>query len=77
MDNVSLQNQIIRKILHTSNKHLLEYLDTLLSKENSKEVYPLNDFEKQILNESNVDYSAGRIVSNDEVFEKLETWLGE
>ena len=75
MDNTSLQNQIIRKILHTSNKHLLEYLDTLLSKENSKEVYPLNDFEKQILNESNVDYSAGRVISNDEVFKKLETML--
>jgi len=77
MNTVNLQNQIIQKILHTSDKSLLEYLDALLSKENNQSVYHLSSIEKQLISESNSDYATGKTIQNDEVFNKLEKWLNK
>ena len=78
MNTIELQNTIIRKILTIKDNQLLDYLNGILSidKENSTS-YKLNDFEKQVINESLVDYKNGHVISNDNVFSKTERWLEE
>ena len=78
MNTIELQNTIIRKILTIKDNQLLDYLNGVLSidKENSTN-YKLNDFEKQVINESLTDYKNGEIISNDDVFFKTEKWLEE
>ena len=78
MDTHELQNTIIKKILNTNDKQLLQYFDDLLSiKNKNSEAYKLTDFEKQIIKESLSDYKKGNIVSNEDVFKKTDKWLEE
>lgn len=76
MNTIELQNTIIRKILNTKDNQLLDYFNSILTigKEDS-DVYKLSDFEKQVINESLIDYKNGNIISNDDVFTKTEKWL--
>ena len=78
MNTIELQNTIIRKILTIKDNQLLDYLNGILTidKVNSTE-YKLNDFEKQVINESLTDYKNGDVISNDDVFSKTEKWLEE
>ena len=78
MDTHELQNTIIKKILNTSDKQLLQYFDDLLSiRDKNTEAYKLTDFEKKIISDSLIDYKKGSTVSNKDVFKKTESWLEE
>ena len=77
METIELQNSIIRKVLHTNDNQLLKYLNQLLNDKGNQEIYRLSDFEKSIIAESEADYDAGRVISNEEVISRNEEWLKE
>ncbi len=77
MNTIELQNSIIRKILNTKDKLMLDYLNSILEKGENADIYKLSDFEKKILHESMADYAKGNVITNDEVFSKSEKWLEE
>ena len=77
MSTKELQERIIQKIRRTNDNELLNYLNQLLSDEVEQKTYQLSDFEKSMLAESETDYLAGRIISNEEVNSKNDEWLKE
>ena len=74
MKTLELQNDIIRQILNIKDNQLLEYLKTVILENEDKSLYHLNNFEKQILQESLSDYKQGKVVSNEDVFSKTDKW---
>jgi hypothetical protein len=77
MSTKELQESIIQKIRTTKDDELLNYLNQLLSNEDDQKTYQLSDFEKNLLAESEADYLAGRIISNEDVDSRNEEWLKE
>ena len=77
MGTIELQNSIIRKVLNTDDNQLLDYLNQLLNNKENQEIYRLSDFEKSIISESEADYEAGRVISNEDVISRNEEWLKE
>lgn len=77
MSTKELQESIIQKIRTTKDDELLNYLNQLLSNEDDQKTYKLSDFEKNMLAESEADYLAGRISSNEDVNLRNEEWLKE
>lgn len=77
MNTSELQKSIIQKIHRTNDDELLNYLNQLLSSEEEQKTYQLSDFEKNMLAESEADYLAGRIISNEDVNLRNEEWLKE
>ena len=65
MSTKELQESIIQKIRLTNDDDLLNYLNQLLSNEDEQKTYQLSDFEKNLLAESEADYLAGKIISNE------------
>lgn len=65
MSTKELQESIIQKIRLTNDDDLLNYLNQLLSNEDERKTYQLSDFEKNMLAESEADYLAGKIISNE------------
>jgi len=76
MNTTELQNIIIHKISEIKNIDFLNFINSLLSKEEQKE-YELTEFEKNIIEESLEEYKSGKIVSDKDVFKKTERWLEE
>jgi hypothetical protein len=76
MSTLELQNQLIRRILDISDQEFLEYLFSIAGNEKTP-AYKLTSFEKQFIKESSEDYSAGNLISNEEVFAKTDQWLKE
>ena len=77
MSTKELQESIIQKIRTTNDDELLNYLNQLLSNEDDQKAYQLSDFEKNMLAESEADYLAGKIISNEDVNLRNEEWLKE
>lgn len=75
MSTIELQESIIQKIRATHDDELLNYLNNLLSNEEEQKTYKLSEFEKNMLAESEADYLAGRIISNEDVTSRNEEWL--
>ncbi len=76
MNTTELQNIIIHKISEIKNIDFLNFINSLLSKEEQKE-YELTEFEKNIIEESLEEYKSGKIISGEDVFKKTERWLEE
>ncbi|MEC4005643.1 hypothetical protein OX283_013315 [Flavobacterium sp. SUN052] len=74
MNTLKVQNDIIRKVLDLKDEKLLDYIDNLLNTNDEKN-YILSNEEQSLLAESKADYEKGNIVSNDEVFSKIDKWL--
>ena len=79
MTTVELQNNIIRNILQTDDNQLLDYLNSVLSiaVKGESSLYKLDDFEKNIIEESLKEYKLGKTIPNEEVFTKTKEWLEE
>jgi hypothetical protein len=77
METTDLQNSIIKKVLHTDDNQLLDYLNQLLNNIATQETYQLSDFEKSIISESKADYLSGKTISNEDVFNRNDKWLSE
>jgi hypothetical protein len=77
MSTRELQERIIQKIRRTNDNELLNYLNQILSEEVEQKTYQLSDFEKSMLAESEADYLAGRIISNEDVNSRNDEWLKE
>lgn len=77
MTTKELQNSIIQKVLRTDDEQLLDYLNSLLSEGDESKIYQLSDLEKVLISESQVDYKAGKIISNEEIISRNEEWLKE
>jgi hypothetical protein len=77
MSTKELQECIIQKVRQTNDGELLNYLNQLLSNEAEQNTYKLSDFEKNMLAESETDYLAGRIISNEDIKSRNEEWLKE
>ena len=67
MKTIELQNSIIRKVLNTDDNQLLDTLNQLLNNNENQEIDRLSDFEKSLISESEADYEAGRVISNEDV----------
>jgi predicted transcriptional regulator len=67
MNTTDLQENIIQKIRNTNDEELLNYLNQLLSGDEKQKTYKLSEFEKRILTESEVDYRAEKIYSNENI----------
>jgi len=77
MSTSELQESIIQKVLHTNDAQLLDFLNHLLSNNEESETYKLSDFERSILNESHADYTTGKTIPDEDVFNRNEKWLEE
>ena len=77
MTTKELQNSIIQKVLRTDDEQLLDYLNSLLSEGDESKIYQLSDLGKVLISESQVDYKAGKIISNEEIISRNEEWLKE
>jgi len=77
MSTKELQDRIIQKNRHTKDGELLIYLNQILNEEEGQKTYKLSDFEKNMLSESEADYMAGRMISNEEITKRNEEWLKE
>jgi hypothetical protein len=77
MSTKELQESIIQKIRRTNDDELLNYLNQILSNEDDQKTYQFSDFEKNMLAESEADYLAGRLISNEDVNSRNEEWLKE
>ena len=77
MKTKELQNSIIQKVLRTDDDQLLDYLNTLLSEGDAKNIYQLSDLEKILISESQEDYKSGKIISNEDIISRNEEWLKE
>ena len=75
MTTKELQNSIIQKVLRTDDEQLLDYLNSLLSEGDESKIYQLSDLEKVLISESQIDYKAGKIISNEEIISRNEEWL--
>jgi len=76
MNTIELQNNIIHKVLKIKNNEFLIFISSLLSKKEIKE-YKFTEFEKNIIEESLEEYKSGKIVSDEDVFNKKGKWLEE
>ena len=77
MSTKELQERIIQKIRRTNDIELLNYLNQILSEEVEQKTYQLSDFEKSMLAESEADYRAGKIITNEDVNSRNDEWLKE
>ena len=75
METIELQNSIIWKVLNIDDNQLLDTLNQLLNNNENREIVRLSDFEKSIISESEADYEAGRVISNEDVISRNEEWL--
>lgn len=77
MSTAELQNSIIQKVLKISDSQLLDYLNSLLLKDESSSYYSMNEWEMKVVKESISDYERGEVINNEDVFSKNEKWLNE
>ena len=77
MKTSELQESIIDKVRVTDDEELLNYVNQLLNNNDEQRTYQLSDFEKTLIAESKADYLLGKTISNEEVFNRNEKWLGE
>ena len=77
MSTKELQESIIQKIRRTNDDELLNYLNQILSNEDDQKTYQFSDFEKNMLAESEADYLAGRLISNEDVNSRNDQWLSK
>ena len=77
MKTSELQESIIDKVRVTDDEELLNYVNQLLNNNDEQRTYQLSDFEKTLIAESKADYLLGKTISNEEVFNQNEKWLGE
>ena len=77
METTDLQNSIIKKVLHTDDNQLLDYLYQLLNNDDDQEIYQLSDIERSIILESQAEFETGKVISNEEVISRNEEWLKE
>lgn len=77
MSNAEIQNSIIQKVLKVTDKELLDYLDSLLKKNDETSSYSLSHWELKLLKESMADYEKGNVLDNEEVFKRNNQWLSE
>ena len=77
MSTAELQNNIIQKVLKTSDSQLLDYLNSFLQESESSSFYSMNEWEMKVIQESIFEYAKGEVIKSDDVFSKNEEWLNE
>jgi len=77
MKTSELQESIIDKVRVTDDEELLNYVNQLLNNNDEQRTYQLSDFERTLIAESKADYLLGKTISNEEVFNQNEKWLGK
>ena len=74
MQHTLIQNDIIRKILDVEDDNFLAFIQELLNVKAKKKYQP-SDAELLILNDSITDFERDNVVSNEDVFLKIDQWL--
>ena len=74
MQHTLIQNDIIRKILDVEDDNFLAFIQELLNVKAKKNYQP-SDAELLILNDSITDFERDNVVSNEDVFLKIDRWL--
>ena len=77
MSTIELQNILIRKILDIDKPEILEQIEALLYNLKPGEKVHLSDLEEAFVQKSEAQINEGKYLTNDEVIEKTEKWLGE
>jgi predicted transcriptional regulator len=76
MTTTTLKNKLIEKINSINDKEELEYLTLVIDNVSDKdEIYILTEKEKELIDKSEKDFEEGRVVSNEEVFERVNKLL--
>lgn len=69
----TLKNKLIEKINSIEDKDELEFLNSVVDNVKDKdEIYELSSIEKELIEKAEKDFEEGRIVSNEEVFERVK-----
>lgn len=74
MQHTLIQNDIIRKILDVEDDNFLVFIQELLNVK-AEQKYKPSDAELLILNDSITDFKHDNVVSNEDVFLKIDRWL--
>ncbi|TXC78867.1 hypothetical protein [Luteibaculum oceani] len=73
-----IRYEIIEKIMSIENKAFLEALDQLIATSQQNEnVYPLNEFQKQLLLMSEEDIKYGSTITQEELLKRKKQWLND
>ena len=74
MNALQLKNQIIDLVSQVDNVSLLEMIKGVLTS-NAEDVYELNEFEANMLEESAADYEKGNFKTHEQVQKEIKEWL--
>lgn len=72
MRNSELKNILIGKISEIKDKTYLEALNSFLVLNEPQEIYHLSSEQKKKIDKADKEINAGKFLTNEEVFEKLE-----
>lgn len=76
MTTTTLKNRLIEKINSIENKEELEFINSVIdSVKDQDEIYELSNTEKELIEKAEKDFEEGRVVSNEEVFERVKRLL--
>lgn len=71
----NLRSRIIEKVNLTKDEKDLAFLDDLLSKINSTEVYTYSSAEEKLLKLAEEDISYGRVLTQEDLDQQDEEWM--
>lgn len=71
----NLRSRIIEKVKLTKDEKDLAFLDDLLSKINSTEVYTYSSAEEKLLKLAEEDISYGRVLTQEDLDQQDEEWM--
>jgi len=72
MSNAELQTLLIEKISGIKDKTYLEALNSFLVLNEPQEIYHLTNEQKKKIEKADAEIKAGKFLTNEQVFEKLE-----
>lgn len=78
MTTTKLKNIISKKISKIDDLEFLNAINLILeSRDNSKQIYKLNDMQRKKVKKSKLQFKEGKRISNGKVFDEIEQWLKE
>jgi predicted transcriptional regulator len=77
MSTLEIKLEIFDKLKNVEDLSLLKKIRNLLTNVNKAETYQLNEYELDMLKESEEDIKHGRLYTNEEVIAEENKWLNE
>jgi hypothetical protein len=77
MSTAELKIDLISRIAHTDEPHIIEELSKLLNFELDNETYKLNPEQLHRVSEAKAEYLSGNVISEQQAVEAIDQWLNE